>query len=320
MPQLIKFPSPPQQPPRSSEPPPTRIATTSLTTSLAPPPQNLQPELNTPQPRAKIKVEKPIAQSQQEEKGPIPVVDQRIQASQLGLQGKVSDSNGEVVASGEEEKTLQKAAHTNVHPVPLKEIRDNISKFAQRISDHPENITDENSVSVITLTGENTGATMKLGTESEQNESKIHIYRGYKLSQEDVSEATTDGENNPKRKSKTDTAAVPIYINSNTQSINNSILLNSSLTEGNPGVHVAFNHYRNDPVKSNNRAEARKADFNVTPSQKLTYEPTVKRRCLRGLMMELSDSDPENPDKPRRHGCRYDCKEKQKGRENSNDR
>ncbi|KAF9609598.1 hypothetical protein IFM89_017693 [Coptis chinensis] len=208
-----------------------------------------------------------------------------------------------------------------------REIGDDISRFVHKMSvDHQEKTTDEQSVSVITLAGDNKGASMHLGSESAKRESSIPIHRGYKLSG-DISEATTDGESISKRRFKEDPKTREetesmIYINSNTQSVNNSIILNSSLNEGRPGVHMAYYQNPKESIHSERKTEsveAQKADFNITKSEKLTYEPTVKRRCLRGLFLETSDSDPANPDKPRRHGCRYQCKGKQKGRENGNE-
>lgn len=38
----------------------------------------------------------------------------------------------------------------------------------------------------------------------------------------------------------------------------------------------------------------------------------VKRRCLRGLFLESSDSDPDDCSKPQRHGCRVGYSKKGK--------
>ncbi|KAF5177106.1 Oxidoreductase protein [Thalictrum thalictroides] len=239
------------------------------------------------------------------------------------------------VATGKESNPVvpntQKAMHasTDYHPLAPqgeisnlhKEIRDDISKFTHKMSvDHPEKTIDENPVSVVTLTGENRGASMQIGPETAKKDSSVRIHRGYKLNHGDISEATTDGESSAKpshKESETgDDTAQTLYINSNTQSVNNSIVQNSSINERNPGVHMVFTNNTTKAMKSNKNTssvETRKADFNITQPQKLTYEPTVKRRCLRGLLLESSDSDPDNPNKPRRHGCRYDCREKQNG-------
>ncbi|KAF6136323.1 hypothetical protein GIB67_042808 [Kingdonia uniflora] len=206
---------------------------------------------------------------------------------------------------------------TSVH----REIRDDISRFVRKLAvQHPQEPTDESQISVITLAGENKGATMHLGVESGNKESSIKIQRGYKLNQEE-NEVTTDGEsssrgkrlNNSKTTEEQENAA---YINSNVQTINNSIMSNSSFSASSPGVHFVFSRRLTQPTESNKEPESLesyRSNSSVTQSQKLTYDPIIKRRCLRGLLLESSDSDPDNPEKPRRHGCRYTCQEKNKG-------
>lgn len=151
---------------------------------------------------------------------------------------------------------------------------------------------------------------MHVGAELERKESSVPINRGYKLNHDDSTDLTTDGEGSSRGR-KTSNSRENIeslaYINSNVQSINNSVIFNSSISERNPGVKFVSESSNIDPVKTNGKeksVEAHKADFNVTQSQKLTYEPTIRRRCLRGLFLE-PESDQDNTDKPRRHGCRY---------------
>ena len=84
------------------------------------------------------------------------------------------------------------------------------------------------------------------------------------------------------------------------------------MTERNPGVHMV--HYRNpiEPVmqrKEKENLQTHKAEVTSTPAERLAYAPTIRRRCLRGLLMESSDSDPE---KPRRHGCKVGCTQNRK--------
>lgn len=185
---------------------------------------------------------------------------------------------------------------------------------------HPKNRMDEKPVSIITIAGENRGASMHLGSESARREGTIHIRRGYKINPDESGDTTTDGEESSKGKRLKDSIiredkATKAYVNSNNQGVNNSIVFNSSIAQRNPGVHLALTRYLPESIKSNNKTEsleARKAEFNIIPAQKLTYEPTVRRRCLRGLFLEPSDSDDDNPEKPRRHGCRYSCGEKSK--------
>ncbi|GKF56270.1 hypothetical protein Tco_0166610, partial [Tanacetum coccineum] len=54
------------------------------------------------------------------------------------------------------------------------------------------------------------------------------------------------------------------------------------------------------------KLDVNKVKVNVNPLKKRT----VRRRCLRGLFMESSNSDNNDPEKPRRHGCRYTSSEK----------
>ncbi|KAM7514129.1 hypothetical protein LguiA_003712 [Lonicera macranthoides] len=214
-------------------------------------------------------------------------------------------------------ESRQTPAISNGQRVPLhKEIRDDISKFVNKMTiGHTKHNMEEKPVSVITIAGENRGAFMHLGSNSSsKRERSVHIHRGYKLNPDESTEATTDGEESSKGKRKpeeadtTDEEAKKSYINSNTQGINNSIVLDGSITERNPGVNAVFSHNIKEPINSNHRTESlSRAEINITPSQKLTYEPTVRRRCLRGLFLEPSDSDTDNPEKPRRHGCLYAC-------------
>ncbi|XP_059452096.1 uncharacterized protein LOC132182775 [Corylus avellana] len=218
-------------------------------------------------------------------------------------------------------RSIQPAVIFNGEHLPVhEEVRKDIFKFVHNLSTGQS--TAENPVSVITLTGENRGASMHLGPEPAKKEGSVHIHRGYKLNPDESTEATTDGEESSKaKKSKDPMAQNPpsrIYINSNIQSVNNSILFNGSVAERNPGVSLVVSHNQEEPIKSNGQPKAletRRAEFNVTPAEKLTYEPAVRRRCLRGLFMEPSDSDPDNPEKPRRHGCRHNCAEKDKDKE-----
>ncbi|OVA07047.1 hypothetical protein BVC80_1117g46 [Macleaya cordata] len=203
-----------------------------------------------------------------------------------------------------------------------KEIKDDISRFVHKLgSGHPMQPTGE-PVSVITLTGENRGAFMQVGAEFERKEGSVHIHRGYKLNQDDNTEVTTDGESSSKGRKSSNSASKEntesmAYINSNIQSINNSIMFSSSISERNPGVKMVFGPNQTEKMNGKEKSvEAHKADFNITHSQKLTYEPNIRRRCLRGLFLEPSDSDPDKHGKPRRHGCRYNCEEKKKCSDN----
>ncbi|GMJ15409.1 hypothetical protein HRI_005210100 [Hibiscus trionum] len=222
-------------------------------------------------------------------------------------------------------KAHQKRVSSNWEQVPLhEEIREDVSKFVHKLATgQPQLPTEQQSISVLTLAGENRGASFHLGSEASKRDGLVHIHRGYKINPDDSPDATTDGERSSTGRKPNDSAtkenpASRSYVNNNIQSINNSIVSESSVNARNPGVHLELLHNIAELIKSSTKAEhaePRKAKFDITPAEKLTYKPTVRRRCLRGLFAESSDSDPDNPEKPRRHGCRYSCGEKNKQKE-----
>ncbi|GMN38720.1 hypothetical protein TIFTF001_007958 [Ficus carica] len=199
-----------------------------------------------------------------------------------------------------------------------KEIKEEISKLVWSLTSGLQ--SDEKPVTVITLTGENRGAAMQLSSEAAKKKGSIHIHRGYKTDPDESPETTTDGEvrTNWKRFNDQTALAPTAFVNSNVQNINNSIVFEASVAERSPGVYMSFSQGTSEVIKSNGKSEfvqTRKAEYIPTPSEKLTHQPNVRRRCLRGLFMEPSDSDPDDPDKPRRHGCRYICGERSKDKE-----
>ncbi|XP_011028856.1 PREDICTED: mucin-2 [Populus euphratica] len=237
--------------------------------------------------------------------------------------------NGETIKTARSRyafrESHQKTSMSNGEKVLLqKEIREDISKFVHKLGmEHIKHPMGEKPVSVVTLAGENRGATMYVGSESSRKDGSVHIHRGYKINPDESSEATTDGEGSSRGRSSKglltkEGPARKAYINSNTQSVNNSILFETSVSERSPGVQLSLSYKDEEPSKNSSKPvplETRKAEFQVTPAEKLSYEPRVRRRCLRGLFLESSDSDPDNPEKPRRHGCRYRCGQKTKDKD-----
>ncbi|KAH6824975.1 hypothetical protein C2S53_017923 [Perilla frutescens var. hirtella] len=221
-----------------------------------------------------------------------------------------------------------KPALPNGEQVPFqKNIRADMSKFANQMAKgDPKKTISDRPVSVITLAGENRGASMQMESDSSKREGPIHIHRSYKINPDESPEATTDGEEGSEGKKSEDERSMEdqlteAYVNNNAQGINNSIVFNSSITEGSPGVHMVVSHLPKEPIQSKDKIscpETRKAEVNMSRAERLTYQPTVRRRCLRGLLLETSDSDLENPEKPRRHGCRVGC-QKGDGENNSID-
>lgn len=239
-------------------------------------------------------------------------------------EGKQSHSEKQDATTNTKEilKNIDKSAPSSEEHVPLqKNIRDEMSKFSNKLAtgdgDHNKAISDR-AVSVITLAGENRGASMHMESDSSKREGPIPIHRSYKIKPD---EATTEGDKIAQAEDERsmEDQATEAYVNNNAQAINNSIVFNSSITEGSPGVHMVVNHLHKelkDDTKSSH--ETRKAQVNMSRAEKLTFQPTVRRRCLRGLLMETStDSDAENPEKPPRHGCRVSCKKEE--RENNVD-
>ncbi|KAL0325808.1 UNVERIFIED_CONTAM: hypothetical protein Sradi_5150100 [Sesamum radiatum] len=208
------------------------------------------------------------------------------------------------------------------HVALHKDIRDDLSTFVNRVTTgDPKTSINDKPVSVITLAGENRGASMQMGSNSSRIEGPVHIHRGYKINPDETAEATTDGEGSSNKGKKSEDAKTTedppkeVYVNNNAQGINNSIVFNVSITERNPGVHISVAHAPKESIQSTDKGgppETRRAEFNMNRMERQTYEPSIRRRCLRGLFLEPNDSDPENPEKPRRHGCRVGCQQRDK--------
>lgn len=192
------------------------------------------------------------------------------------------------------------------------DIRDGLSKLTWGKS----NGDNEKSVSVFTLTGENRGANMAIGSEKDKKDGEVHIRRGYKSNPDESPETTateTEGgtrpfnDKNPKEDKEDN--RVRAYVNGNSQGVNNSIICESSVQQNDPGIHMnlKFEKYKK---KDETISPPEKVVEKKPATEKLKYEPRVRRRCLRGLLAESSQSEPENPSKPRRHGCRFTCKDK----------
>ncbi|XVF10257.1 hypothetical protein REPUB_Repub07fG0167000 [Reevesia pubescens] len=123
-----------------------------------------------------------------------------------------------------------------------KEIKDMVSAITSRISgihkpgsSHHEDDDDEHGVRIITLAGNNAGATMR----SELDE---------KSSPHGISVGEPD--------------ALSTYVNSNFQAVNNSIMLGSSYNSNDPGVHLdvsdVFEHESKKPADKPRRRGMKK--------------------------------------------------------------
>ncbi|KAJ4883825.1 hypothetical protein Rs2_33918 [Raphanus sativus] len=191
------------------------------------------------------------------------------------------------------------------------DIRDGLSKLTWGKS----NGDNEKSVSVFTLTGENRGANMAIGSEKDKKDGEVHIRRGYKINPDESPDTTateTEGGTRPfnaKNHPKDDQedGMVRAYVNGNSQGVNNSIICDSSVQQNDPGIHM---NLKFEKSKKEDETISPPVEKKPATEKLLKYEPRVRRRCLRGLLAESSQSDPENPSKPRRHGCRFTCKDK----------
>ncbi|TKW32704.1 hypothetical protein SEVIR_2G185100v4 [Setaria viridis] len=118
---------------------------------------------------------------------------------------------------------------------------------------------------------------------------------------------------------------VATNVNSNVQSVNNSSMEGSTLSAGNPGVHVDIKNAREEPAaveptppttpkeEDKPKEPVRRPPLVVTPREKSAAagggdaaRPARRRRCLRALMME-NGSDTEAARKPRPGACRFQC-------------
>ena len=152
---------------------------------------------------------------------------------------------------------------------------------------------------------------MHVGVDSAKKEESVPIYRAYKTNPEERTTTTDEEESSDHNSVNEDEEAGKAYVNSNIQSVNNSLMYHGSVNERDPGVKLTL------PEKSDDNKQGLtcKSEFKVFRSERLNYQPTVRRRCLRGLFLEPSDSDPDNPEKPRRHGCKFRCPDNGKGKD-----
>jgi len=205
-------------------------------------------------------------------------VERKIMFSTSNSSGKDISHERIVPSSEEREKENEKGKE------PMqKGIKDDITKFVHKISAsvQPTQHMEDKKFSVITLTGDNRGATMHVGSESDKKEGSIHIHRAYKTESEESIDVTTDGEgnnNNEEEDSMEHGEVGKAYVNSNIQSINNSLMFHGSINERDPGVQVTLPQ---KPVETTNHDDKdtrnRRTEFNISRSQKSTFQPTVRR-------------------------------------------
>ncbi|XP_034711899.1 uncharacterized protein LOC117934344 [Vitis riparia] len=129
-----------------------------------------------------------------------------------------------------------------------REIRDMISALTNRLSDlqqvqkqgsSQQDDEDDRGVRIITLAGSNTGATMRGELDEKPGHPGLSV-----------------GENE----------ALNTYVNSNFQSVNNSIMMGGSYSTNDPGVHMDISdlveHHGHKPVKHGKKGKKKDS---VTP-------------------------------------------------------
>lgn len=235
--------------------------------------------------------------------------DIKVVSSKDPMTSKVSSiSTQNPVVPNAEKTPLQKGTIDDV----TKGIIEDLTNYVHKVSiGKSTKAMDENPFNVITLAGENRGATMNVGS-NPKKERSIHIHRAYKKNADQSHEVTTDGEESSEEESiksmKKDEAG-NAYVNSNIQSVNNSLMLQSSTNDRDPGVHMGLPQKPEKPVKCDDKRGlgSRNSEVKVSRNDQVSQGPRIRRRCLRGMLAEPTDSDPDNPNKPIRHGCKYNC-------------
>lgn len=197
-----------------------------------------------------------------------------------------------------------------------KEIREGISRLVQGLAVQHSKHEDGggHGISIITLAGENHGATMHAGYGTISSREGHYDAVNKAPIIPNAGRASATAENG--RKKADEACSIPAMatsVNSNVQTINSSILHDSCCSDDNPGVHlVVSNGARPECAEATDAHKPRSSRVSSPPQTVVTREaPPARRRCLRSLFLESSDDDPENP--RRRHGCRYTCNEGKKG-------
>jgi hypothetical protein len=189
--------------------------------------------------------------------------DTRVMSSNPGIRNvsSISPETSTAAPSSSGEKTpLQKG------------LKDDISKFVHKLASvNPTQPIDENKkFSVITLAGENKGATMHIGSESTKKHDSIHIHRAYKTEPDKSPDGEENSEEEEDEESQNEMEQGELgkaYVNSNIQSINNSLMFHGSINERDPGVQVTL------PRKPKDKPgpETHKTKFNTRRTENLDW-------------------------------------------------
>ncbi|XP_076919622.1 uncharacterized protein LOC143580506 [Bidens hawaiensis] len=141
-------------------------------------------------------------------------------------------------------------------------IHTDISSFIHKIT--KKEPADETPAHAITLAGNNTGALMQLDLHE--------LKRGDNRTTDDNAIASSQKDN----EKHTEAALPKAIVNSNIQGVNNSMMLNSSVTEGSPGVHLVFyGDVTNIEGLMMKSVDMQRAEVNVTAPEKVVYDPVM---------------------------------------------
>lgn len=161
------------------------------------------------------------------------------------------------IVPADQVKAIVKASNPEPDKSVQQGIREDITSLTRRLAelhaqhkrlnaDQRQKGQAEMGVGVITLAGENRGATMELGPDSRRSDNFSFQGKGHKVGQDEKNEEKEDakGKGSP-HSSKA--SPVSAYVNSNVQAANNSILYNSTCPHRDPGVRLSLS---NNPVNA----------------------------------------------------------------------
>lgn len=219
-----------------------------------PKPPQLQPEVpkpqpqplqHKPQPQPKEDPKKAEQKVPEESSASSPFPNEQIQS--FSLLSDADSRAGQMIVPADNRSLVLRGSQPTEQQKSLQQgIKDDISNLTRRLSElHGQQNLSSNGdqklqdlgVRVITLAGENRGATMDLGSESRKNDMLNYKPNGANKNEESPNE-------NHRHK-----AAGPVnaFVNSNIQAANNSILYHSTCPHRDPGVRLALS---NNPVSS----------------------------------------------------------------------
>lgn len=223
-----------------------------------PQPQQLQPDVPIPQPQPqpqpKEDPKKAEQKTREESTASSPFPKERIQS--VPSFSEVDSRAGQMIVPAEDRTLVLRGSQPAEQQKSLQQgIKEDISNLTRRLSElHGQQKFGSNGdqklqdlgVRVITLAGENRGATMDMGPESRKN----NVLDVQRVNQKSNGANKTEESPDANRRHK---AAGPVnaFVNSNIQAANNSIMYNSTCAHRDPGVRLALS---NNPVSSKENA------------------------------------------------------------------